>query len=666
MTDATGETVTVRLGAANRPRSVRGATPSVLHQRHDHHPPGLPPGLRRRTATRATTPTSRSASCPPMAEGDALDVPARSTPTGHETQPPARFTEASLVKRLEELGVGRPSTYASIIKTIQDRGYVWKKGTALVPSFTAFAVVNLLEQHFPDLVDYAFTARMEDDLDEIAGGDRGARARGWPSSTSGRPTPTASAHGGLKEMVAEPARRDRRRRDQLHPHRRSIPTACSIVAKPGRDYSPYLQRGDDTASIPDRAGARRAHRREGARAAGRAQGRPRARRRPGHRPAGLRQERPLRALRAAGRLRRRRARPSRRWPRCSRHDPRPHRPSTTRSSCCRCRGWSASTRPTAGDHRRRTAATARTSRRGPTARRTAAASPTRSSCSRSRLDEALALFAQPKMRRGQVGQAAAARARRRPGERQADGDQGRPLRPLRHRRRDQRLAAQGRRRRDHHRRAGLRAAGRSARARPGPKKAAAKKATAKKSTARSDGQEGGGQEGGGQEGRPPRRPAAKKASRRGHAGDRWPRRGQRSRRRTSSRPPTFDRAVGAAMMPDAGVDPDRRTSAHRGRSSRPDPGTGRRARPTIRAPDRITRLFGSRQFFRLWIVQVTSATGDWLGFSAIIVLAARLGGAAGRAPAPAPSRWCWRPASCPASSSDRWPACWSTGGTARR
>ena len=93
-------------------------------------------------------------------------------PQGHETQPPSRFTEASLVKRLEELGVGRPSTYASIINRIQDVGYVWKKGMALVPTWTAFALVALMEQHFGDLVDYAFTARMEDDLDAIARGDR--------------------------------------------------------------------------------------------------------------------------------------------------------------------------------------------------------------------------------------------------------------------------------------------------------------------------------------------------------------------------------------------------------------------------------------------------------------------------------------------------------------
>ena len=109
--------------------------------------------------------------CPRSASGDAARA-RRARHRGPRDPPPARFTEASLVKRLEELGVGRPSTYASIMQTIQDRGYVWKKGSALVPSFTAFAVIGLLEEHFPALVDYGFTASMEDDLDEIANGDR--------------------------------------------------------------------------------------------------------------------------------------------------------------------------------------------------------------------------------------------------------------------------------------------------------------------------------------------------------------------------------------------------------------------------------------------------------------------------------------------------------------
>ncbi|CAN5656118.1 type I DNA topoisomerase [soil metagenome] len=92
------------------------------------------------------------------------------TPDGHTTNPPARYTEASLIKSLEELGIGRPSTYSSIIKTIQDRGYVHKKGSALVPSWVAFAVIGLLEHHFGRLVDYDFTAAMEDELDSIASG----------------------------------------------------------------------------------------------------------------------------------------------------------------------------------------------------------------------------------------------------------------------------------------------------------------------------------------------------------------------------------------------------------------------------------------------------------------------------------------------------------------
>ena len=107
---------------------------------------------------------------PNLAEGDAVEL-RELEPQGHETNPPARYTEATLVRTLEELGIGRPSTYASILGTILDRGYVFKRGTALVPSFLAFSVVGLLEQHFGRLVDYDFTASMEDDLDRIAAGD---------------------------------------------------------------------------------------------------------------------------------------------------------------------------------------------------------------------------------------------------------------------------------------------------------------------------------------------------------------------------------------------------------------------------------------------------------------------------------------------------------------
>jgi DNA topoisomerase-1 len=107
---------------------------------------------------------------PQLTEGQRLSA-VELTPDGHSTNPPARYTEASLIKSLEELGIGRPSTYSSIIKTIQDRGYVYKRGSALVPSWVAFAVTGLLERHFGRLVDYGFTAAMEDELDAIASGN---------------------------------------------------------------------------------------------------------------------------------------------------------------------------------------------------------------------------------------------------------------------------------------------------------------------------------------------------------------------------------------------------------------------------------------------------------------------------------------------------------------
>ena len=107
---------------------------------------------------------------PAMAVGDTMSVNNYSC-EGHETKPPARYTEPTLVKKLEELGIGRPSTFASIISTIQDRGYVAKRGRALVPTFLAFSVTGLLEQHFAKLVDYEFTASMEEDLDKIASGE---------------------------------------------------------------------------------------------------------------------------------------------------------------------------------------------------------------------------------------------------------------------------------------------------------------------------------------------------------------------------------------------------------------------------------------------------------------------------------------------------------------
>ncbi|WP_445206159.1 type I DNA topoisomerase [[Mycobacterium] bulgaricum] len=139
---------------------------------------------------------------PNLTQGQRVDAKDL-TADGHTTSPPARYTEASLIKALEDLGIGRPSTYSSIIKTIQDRGYVHKKGSALVPSWVAFAVIGLLEQHFGRLVDYDFTAAMEDELDEIASGNE--RRTNWLNNfyfggEHGVDGSIARA-GGLKKLV---------------------------------------------------------------------------------------------------------------------------------------------------------------------------------------------------------------------------------------------------------------------------------------------------------------------------------------------------------------------------------------------------------------------------------------------------------------------------------
>jgi DNA topoisomerase I len=169
---------------------------------------------------------------------------------GHSTSPPARYTEASLVKALEELGIGRPSTYASILQTIQDRGYVWKKGSALVPSWTAFAVIGLLELHFARLVDYGFTASVENDLDAIANGSTSRvdwLRRFYFGANGTAPTDPRriSAQGGLKRLIAE-------RLEEIDARGvNSIPIGDGdVVVRVGR-YGPYLQRGEERASIPE-------------------------------------------------------------------------------------------------------------------------------------------------------------------------------------------------------------------------------------------------------------------------------------------------------------------------------------------------------------------------------------------------------------------------------
>ena len=141
---------------------------------------------------------------PNLSEGSAVTA-TKLDPDGHSTNPPARYTEASLIKTLEELGIGRPSTYASIIKTILDRGYVYKRGSALVPSWVAFAVIGLLESHFSQLVNYDFTAGMEDDLDEIASGHEHRTdwlTRFYFGGEHGGEQSVAR-QGGLKKLVSE-------------------------------------------------------------------------------------------------------------------------------------------------------------------------------------------------------------------------------------------------------------------------------------------------------------------------------------------------------------------------------------------------------------------------------------------------------------------------------
>ncbi|MET8164217.1 type I DNA topoisomerase [Streptomyces sp. NPDC005329] len=190
---------------------------------------------------------------PQVGEGDALSAE-EITVDGHATKPPARYTEASLVKELEEREIGRPSTYASIIGTILDRGYVFKKGTALVPSFLSFAVVNLLEKHFGRLVDYDFTARMEDDLDRIARGE--AQAVPWlkrfyfgEGAGHGGAAEAGNGDGdhlgGLKELVTDLGAIDAREVS-------SFPVGNDIVLRVGR-YGPYIERGEKDSEGHQRA-----------------------------------------------------------------------------------------------------------------------------------------------------------------------------------------------------------------------------------------------------------------------------------------------------------------------------------------------------------------------------------------------------------------------------
>ncbi len=232
MADARGETVSVRVGAtaADGRDAEFGTAGTVITFRGFM----LAYEEGRDEAVAADEEERR---LPPLAEGDALEATALE-PESHSTTAPPRYTEATLVHALEERGIGRPSTYASILGTILDRGYVRKAGQALVPTFLAFAVTNLLEQHFGRLVDYEFTALMEDDLDRIASGDeeRSAWLRRFYFGGD-------SDDEGLKKLVSDLGEIDARSIN-------TIEIGNGIELRVGR-YGPYIERNGERVTISD-------------------------------------------------------------------------------------------------------------------------------------------------------------------------------------------------------------------------------------------------------------------------------------------------------------------------------------------------------------------------------------------------------------------------------
>ncbi len=235
MKDAVGETVSVTLGAT----SSSGEAAEFQAQGRTITFPGF---LRAQGSLgdRDAQGKDEGKTLPPLSVGQELRT-VELTPREHRTRPPGWYTEAALIRTLERLGVGRPSTYASIMSTIQDRGYVWSQKRALIPTFTAFAVVTLLEENFPKLVDYQFTAKMEDDLDRIA--ERKEHTKPWLERFY-------FGDDGLQSLVETSLERVDTRLSRKIPIGKD-PDGEEVVARIGR-YGPYLQWKGTNVSIPDR------------------------------------------------------------------------------------------------------------------------------------------------------------------------------------------------------------------------------------------------------------------------------------------------------------------------------------------------------------------------------------------------------------------------------
>lgn len=268
MADATGSTATVRLSAPTESNGEamfqasgtviefpgfmkatgEGRRASAESKRSDAAE-SVEQAAQSGKSSKANKKSDDNVSLPPMNPGDALAAVAVDA-DGHETQPPARYTEASLVKTLEQKEIGRPSTYASIISTIIDRGYVYERGRALIPSWLAFSVVKLLETKFPRYVDYEFTADMESGLDQIASGQETGRnwlTRFYFGSGEGAAQSADEAHAGLQQQVAQLGEIDAREIN-------TIEIGDGLHVRVGR-YGPYLE---DVNHLDDEGNPKRA------------------------------------------------------------------------------------------------------------------------------------------------------------------------------------------------------------------------------------------------------------------------------------------------------------------------------------------------------------------------------------------------------------------------